>query len=544
MALALLLVGGGGPAFASQVSLSPLGNYVRARAADAGGDAATAAAGYAAALEAAPEDPVLATRAFRQAMAAGDEALAVRAAGVLDRLGMLPTDGRMILLTRAVRARDWADAGRQVDRIEKEGAFDFLVPVIRAWIAFGAKTGDPVAVLESGKGGALAGAYAAEHRALLLAARGDVDDAAASVRATALLGGNRSGALRIAVAAQIAALGNRDKALSLLDGSDASFAAARERIAAGQKLDGAIDDTAEGLSALLVRLASDIARERLSMLSISLARNALILAPNSSAAKLTMSDALAAGDYVDEALAVLETVPANDVLASGVLTQRVTLLLRAGDRPAALKAAEAAVDAPGATAADWARLGDVRNQSEAFDAAADAYARAITLAEKEGSRAPWSLWLLRGSALERGGRWKDARPMLEKAATLAPENAIVLNHLGYAQLERGENIDEAMKLVTRASVLRPEDAAITDSLGWAYYLRGDMPRAIEALERAVKGEPAESAINEHLGDAYWAVGRRYEARYAWRSALLYANEDAVERLNGKIDRGMPQKRAR
>ncbi|MGF7147687.1 tetratricopeptide (TPR) repeat protein [Sphingomonas zeicaulis] len=528
------------------MSLSPLGSYVRARAADVGGNAAEAASGYAAALDAAPDDAVLALRALRQAMAAGDEALALRAAGVLDRAGVLPSDARMVLLTRAVRAKDWADASRQIDRIEKEGAFDFLVPVIRAWIAFGAGSGDPIAILEKGKGGALAGAYAAEHRALLLAARGDVDDSVAAVRATALLGGggNRNISLRIAVAARLVALGKADKALSLLDGEDAIFVAARARVAAGRSLDGMIDDPAEGISALLTKLSSDISRERLPMLAISLARNALALAPDSSAAKLAMSDALASGDHVDEALAVLDRVPDDDILASLALNQRVALLLRSGDRAAALTAAEAAAKAPAATVNDWSRLGDVRGQAGAFDGAAEAYARAIAMVEAGGGAAPWTLLLLRGSALERAGRWNEARPELEKAAALAPENAMVLNHLGYAQLERGENVDAAMKLVARASALRPEDAAITDSLGWAYYLRGDMPLAIETLERAVKGEPSESAINEHLGDAYWAVGRRYEARYAWRSALVFAEGDAVDRLRGKIDRGVPAKRAR
>ena len=34
------------------------------------------------------------------------------------------------------------------------------------------------------------------------------------------------------------------------------------------------------------------------------------------------------------------------------------------------------------------------------------------------------------------------------------------------------------------------------------------------------------------------AGRRYEARYAWRAALIYAEGKAVDRLKGKIDIGL------
>jgi Flp pilus assembly protein TadD len=86
--------------------------------------------------------------------------------------------------------------------------------------------------------------------------------------------------------------------------------------------------------------------------------------------------------------------------------------------------------------------------------------------------------------------------------------------------------------------LRPDDPAITDSLGWVYYLRGDVPKAIETLERAVAGEPSEPTINEHLGDAYWTAGRRYEARYAWQAALVYADKEDASRISRKLDTGL------
>ncbi|MDB5689988.1 MAG: repeat-containing protein, partial [Sphingomonas bacterium] len=86
--------------------------YVRARAADAVGNLDVAAAGYAAALAASPGDALLALRTYRQAMLAGDQPLARRAAAVLDAKNALPADARLFLLCQAVLAKDWAAASR------------------------------------------------------------------------------------------------------------------------------------------------------------------------------------------------------------------------------------------------------------------------------------------------------------------------------------------------------------------------------------------------------------------------------------------------
>lgn len=146
--------------------------------------------------------------------------------------------------------------------------------------------------------------------------------------------------------------------------------------------------------------------------------------------------------------------------------------------------------------------------------------------------------MLKGVALQRAGDWAAAQSVLRQAIETAPDQAAPLNQLGYSLLERRENIGEALALIKRASVLRPDDSAITDSLGWAYFLSGNTDHAVALLERAVAAEPLESIMSEHLGDAYWGAGRRVDARYAWRAALLNAEKDAEARLAEKIDIGV------
>lgn len=184
------------------------------------------------------------------------------------------------------------------------------------------------------------------------------------------------------------------------------------------------------------------------------------------------------------------------------------------------------------------RHADLLADRAQFDAAAIAYRRAIEL---DPGAADWVVYLQLGSALDRAGRWSKARPMLEKSVALAPDQPVALNYLGYGLLENGGDPATARKLLERASNLRPKDLSILDSLAWAYFQQGDVRRAVPLLELAAKGEPTNSTISEHLGDAYWQLGRRYEARYAWRAAAVVAEATDAERLAAKIANG-PAKR--
>ncbi len=515
--------------------------YVRARAADAAGMLDVAAKGYAAALDVAPGDEVLALRAYRQAMQSGDQALALRAVRILAAKGSLPPDARLLLVAQAVQAKDWPAAKAAVDGVDKDDVFTFLIPVLRGWIAFGAGDKDALVRLANpGKGGTLAIAYTGEHRALMLLALGQKKDGIAAIQAISATSGSRAGRLRLAAAAILARQGDREAALAMLASKDDVFVAARATIQAGDALPGAVDSAPAGIAELLVRVAIDINRERATPLGLSLTRLSTFLAPDNSETWLATAGMLATNDHPDAALAALAHIPASDPAAEPARLARLQLLVRKGEQQEALTEARAAAARPSATLADLTRVGDLLNDLERPKEAAAAYTRALDFAANKPELADqrWTILMLRGGALDAAKDWTAARADLQQAVKLAPDQAVALNYLGYAQLERRENLAEAEKLIERASVLQPDDAAITDSLGWTYYLRGDVPRAITTLERAVAGQPAEPTINEHLGDAYWTAGRRYEARYAWRAALVYAEAKDAMRIRAKLDSGL------
>jgi tetratricopeptide (TPR) repeat protein len=315
-------------------------------------------------------------------------------------------------------------------------------------------------------------------------------------------------------------------------------------LASGKPLPGTVESAQAGIAELLVRLAVDLNNQKVEDLALSHARLATFLAPANSEPWLLTAELLAAKDRHREALAALRNVQAADPFAESAEDGRIRLLVAAGDRQAALAEAESATRAPGANAADWARLGDVLNEMERFGEAAGAYDRAIKAsAGTDNRQSEWTLWLLKGGALEQADRWPEAKGALEKAHALAPDQPLVLNYLGYAQLERGENVEQATALIAQASKLSPDSAEITDSLGWANFLRGNVRAAIPLLEKAVEGRPDDTEINEHLGDAYYAAGRHYEARYAWQAAILGAAAGDVTRLRTKIESGPTPKLA-
>src|SRR5262249_38416067 len=124
--------------------------------------------------------------------------------------------------------------------------------------------------------------------------------------------------------------------------------------------------------------------------------------------------------------------------------------------------------------------------------------------------------------------WAHAEGDLQQALKLKPDEAELLNYLGYAWIDRGQHLNEALGMVQKAVAVAPRSGAIVDSLGWAYYRLGDYKKAVDKLEQAVELEAGDPEINGHLGDAYWMVGRKDEANFQWKRVLTLKPDDKVK----------------
>jgi len=101
---------------------------------------------------------------------------------------------------------------------------------------------------------------------------------------------------------------------------------------------------------------------------------------------------------------------------------------------------------------------------------------------------------------------------------IKPDHAQAYNALGYGMLERNERIPEAMQLVEKALQLAPDDAAIMDSVGWGYYRSGKLDESVKMLRRAFAGN-ANPEIAAHLGEVLWVRGDKDEAKKIWQDSL-------------------------
>lgn len=189
------------------------------------------------------------------------------------------------------------------------------------------------------------------------------------------------------------------------------------------------------------------------------------------------------------------------------------------------------------------RTRDTLGQALQFDKQYDkAFQIFDELIRQDPEKSGWLLYFDRGVTLERTGKWKQSVPDFEKALEKEPEQADVLNYLGYTLVDNGEDVDKGFALIQKAIGLDPEAGYIVDSLGWGHYKLGQYDKAVQELERAVELEPGEPAINDHLGDAYWQVGRKLEARFQWERVLSLDPEPGddvdVAQVKAKIVHGL------
>lgn len=116
------------------------------------------------------------------------------------------------------------------------------------------------------------------------------------------------------------------------------------------------------------------------------------------------------------------------------------------------------------------------------------------------------------------GKPEMLEQLIRKLIELQPDNANAYNMLGYSLLERNVRIEEGMRLVEKAYSMSPNDAAIMDSVGWGHYRFGRLDKSLEFLRRAFAANP-DPEIAAHLGEVLWVKGSKEEARKVWSGSI-------------------------
>lgn len=182
--------------------------------------------------------------------------------------------------------------------------------------------------------------------------------------------------------------------------------------------------------------------------------------------------------------------------------------------------------------------GDIRAAANEWDAAAEAFRKALPFAtagdvaiklhsallragKADEAAREADAWLsakpddlvLRGYLAERAlgeRRYEDAERQYRTMVTLNPNNALVLNNLAWVAGELGRA--DALELAERAAALAPENAAVLDTLGSMQVKQGQSDKGLENLRKAVSIAPGEGALRLNLARALISLERSDDAR--------------------------------
>jgi tetratricopeptide (TPR) repeat protein len=157
-----------------------------------------------------------------------------------------------------------------------------------------------------------------------------------------------------------------------------------------------------------------------------------------------------------------------------------------------------------------------------FKEANEQLEKANTLATKPEDKL--FVLFLRGEYYDRQKMYDKAEDQFRKALAIDPQNAAVLNYLGYMLADQGQKLPEALKMIRQAVDLEPQNGAYLDSLGWVYFKSGEYSQAEENLRKANERINTDPTVHDHLGEVYEKTGKLKMAVAQWeRSMTEYAH---------------------
>ena len=172
----------------------------------------------------------------------------------------------------------------------------------------------------------------------------------------------------------------------------------------------------------------------------------------------------------------------------------------------------------------WITLGQIYTRLRKWKEAEDALNKATTMTTKKEDNI--YLLFLKGGLAERQKHFEPAEQYFHQALELDPNNAMVLNYLGYMLADKGNRVPEALKMIRKAVELEPMNGAYLDSLGWAYFKLGQYELAEDNLRQAVERDQTDPTVHDHLGDLYEKTGRIRLAAAQWELSLSQYSKSA------------------
>jgi tetratricopeptide (TPR) repeat protein len=307
---------------------------------------------------------------------------------------------------------------------------------------------------------------------------------------------------------------------------------------------------ADGLAEAYLAVAGSLDQPAQVLLRTTFLRFALTLRPDLSAARLLLANVQSGGEQapdapvqpiqMQQALATLQPIPADDPLYGPAVLQQANLMAALGQPAQAVALLNKLIGSGAGNIDALQEAGDILRGNGQFSDSIGYYDRAIAALPQPVPPAAWALYYDRGISRDQGGDWRSAEADLQAALALSPNQPYVLNYLGYTWALRGQNMAQANSMLQQAVGLDPNEGAIIDSLGYVNLRQGNTAEALKLLTQAVELDPDDAEVNAHLGDAFWAAGLHLQAGYQWQRALgLQPDAKLQAEIEGKLKQVQP-----
>ncbi len=488
-----------------------------------------------------PKNIDLQQRAMVLAMQAGDNA---RALGLARKVLQEDEKNLLALLfvgVDEIAIQNYAKARRTIAKMPSSGVADFVRPILVAWTQTPEKDVDLDNLIANGS-------LQAYHALLMADYMGKVDDPQKYFINILATGGAdkhmietmadvfaRQGHIELAQKLYDTLLSEEEKRGTITS----QYLALKEKRDAPEKVVGhKIQTPAQGAAEVFYNMARILMQDQSDESALVFARIAEELNPAKEDIKMLLAAMMVRAQHTNKAIEIYQSITPSMKGYQEAQRSAAELMEKEGRINDAIALLESNYSQT-QDIISIVQIGDIHRRAKNDIEAIKAYDRAIAALGGKVSSDYWSILFSRGMSYEQSGNFKKAEEDLLAALEFQPDNAYLLNYLGYSWVDRGMKLEESLKMIERAVELKPDDGYIIDSLGWAYFKMDRYEDAVIELEKAVELVPYDPIINDHLGDAYWKVGRKNEARFQW-SRAINASKDAndIARLEKKIDVGL------
>ena len=253
--------------------------------------------------------------------------------------------------------------------------------------------------------------------------------------------------------------------------------------------------------------------------------------PDESQLKLVYSQYLIIQNKIDEARFQIQIVTESEPENMEAWIQLLRLSSQAGDLDEMLRICKKCEEIFPEEAEFYFYLGIAYYQRKEFQAAIDAYYKAIRFIPSENARQISMFYGQIGDAYFKMRETDKAFNAYEEALKHNDKNVPTLNNYAYYLSLLKKDLPKAERMSALTIKLDPDNATYLDTYAWIFFIQGNLMLAKFYMEQAISRDRSGSAeLADHYGDILYQMGEKEKAVEQWEKARELGKKTAtVER---------------